>query len=86
MKRLIETDEQSGFEAMLDEKITLYCGIYIYTGRVTGVNADHIELAEPMLVYETGCLNSDVWKDAQKLPEPHRVMIQSIESWGPAKC
>lgn len=85
MKRIIETPE-AGFEAMLGEKITLFCGVYIYTGVLSGVNADHVELTKPQLVYETGELTSGAWKDAQALPSPWRVMRQGIESWGAAKC
>ena len=85
MRRVIETDE-GGFAAMLGEKITLYCGVYIYTGKLTGVNDDHLELEDPKLVYETGELAGGGWTDAQVLPSPHRVMLQAIESWGPAKC
>ena len=86
MKRLIEVDGESGFDAMLGEKVCLFCGVYIYTGNVVGVNDDHIELDEPQLVYETGELNNGEWKDSQPLPSPWRVMRQGLESWGPAKC
>ncbi len=85
MKRIVETDD-GGFDAMLGEKVCLFCGVYIYTGYLAGVNADHLELTEPQLVYETGKLASEEWKDAQSLPSPWRVMRQGIESWGPAKC
>ncbi len=85
MKRIVET-EDGGFEAMLGEKITVFCGIYIYTGKLAGVNKDHLELEDPKLVYETGALDSGSWKDAQPLPSPWRVLYQSIESWGKAKC
>ena len=86
MKRIIESTETSGFEAMLGEKITLFCGIYIYTGTLTGVNDDHLELTDPKLVYETGELLTGNWKDAQAMPDPWRVMRHGIESWGAAKC
>jgi hypothetical protein len=85
MKRIVET-EDGGFEGLLNEKICLFCGVYIYTGVLIGVNEDHLELGHPKLVYETGELNSGDWKDAQPLPSPWRVMRQGIESWGPAKC
>ena len=85
MRRVVETTD-GGFDAVLGEKITLYCGIYIYTGKLVGVNEDHLELADPKLIYETGELATGDWKDAQALPSPHRVMRQGIESWGPAKC
>jgi len=86
MKRIIESDETSGFDAMLGEKVTLFCGVYIYTGVLSGVNDDHLELSEPKLVYETGELANEDWKDAQRLPSPWWVMWQGVESWGPAKC
>ena len=85
MKRIVET-EDGGFDAMLGEKVCLFCGVYIYAGVLAGVNADHVELTDALLVYETGPLDSGGWKDAQRLPTPWRVMRQSIESWGPAKC
>ena len=85
MKRVVET-EDGGMVALLGEKIALFCGVYIYTGKLAGVNNDHIELDEPKLVYETGELTSGDWQDAQPLPSPWRVMLQGIESWGPAKC
>ena len=85
MQRVVETDE-GGFPAMLNEKVCLFCGVYIYTGVLSGVNDDHLELTDPKLVYETGDLSSGGWTDAQPLPSPWRVMLQGIESWGPAKC
>lgn len=85
MKRIVETDD-GGFDALLGEKITLYCGIYIYAGVLVGVNSDHLELDEPKQIFETGNLTEGDWKDAQRLPSPWRVMRQAVESWGPAKC
>jgi len=89
MKRavqVVETDEVAGFEAMLGESVLLMCGVYFYAGKLTGVNGDHLELEEAKLVYETGAWDSPAWADAQSLPSPWRVMKQSVESWGKAKC
>ena len=85
MKRVIET-EDSGFVTVLGTKIALFCGIYIYTGVLAGVNDDHLELKDPKIVYETGELDKGDWTNAQSLPDGWCVMIQAIESWGPAKC
>ena len=85
MRRIIESDE-GGFEAMLGEKVCLFCGLYHYTGVLAGVNADHLELSDPQLIFDTGELAGGKWEDADPLPSPWRVMRQSIESWGPAKC
>ena len=87
MKRIVvESDEASGFDAVLGEKVVLFCGIYIYTGVLSGVNDDHLELTEPKLVYDTGELARGDWADAQELLSPWRVMKEHVESWGPAKC
>ena len=86
MKRIVETSDDTGFEAMLGEKVCLFCGVYIYTGTLTGANDDHVELSNAKLVYETGELASGEWKDAQNLPGVWRVMKVGIESWGKAKC
>lgn len=86
MKRIVESTEVSGFEAMLGEKVCLFCGVYVYAGKLTGVNDDHIELSGARIVYETGELTNGPWKDAQDLPSPWRVMLRGIESWGKAKC
>jgi hypothetical protein len=86
MKRIVESTEDCGFEVALGDNVCLFCGVYIYTGKLDGVNDDHLELTDVKLVYETGELTSGEWKDAQPLPNPWRVMRQGIESWGPAKC
>ncbi len=85
MKRLIETEE-GGLPAMLGENVCLFCGVYIYAGKLSGVNDTHVELTEAKLVYETGHLVEGGWKDAQKLPGTWRVMVAAIESWGGSKC
>ena len=85
MKRVVETDEGRGFEKLLGKSIIILSGVYHYTGVLSGVNDDHLELSNPKLVYETGDWKADDWKDAQPLPAPWRVMIQGIEAWGPGK-
>jgi len=86
MKRIVECDGSSGFDAVLGEKLCLFCGVYIYTGVLAGVNDDHVELSNPKIVYDTGSLTEGDWADAQALPDPWRVMRTGIESWGLAKC
>lgn len=82
MKRIIETDEQSGFEAALGKQVFLVCN-YFYVGQLVGVDETHIELEFASIVYETGPWSDIGWQDAQLLPfQKLRVMKQSIESWG----
>jgi len=86
MKRVVEVaPQESGFLAVIGTKIVLFCGVYIYTGVLTSVNDDYLELSNALLVYETGELASGNWKDAQVLPAVWCVMRQAIESLGTAK-
>jgi hypothetical protein len=88
MKKLVEVQEvpNEGFISLLGERITVFCMVYIYTGKLTGVNDDCIELEDPSIVYETGPFSEKNWKDAQKLPNKN-VYIQkaAIESFGVMK-
>ena len=81
MKRIVETTD-GGFEAALGEVVSLWCSIYIYSGKLVGVNDDHVELDNASIVYETGPLTDKQWKDAQPLPGIWRVRKDHIESWG----
>ena len=82
MKKLVVVEDSEGFESLLDQRITLFCLNYIYTGKLVGVNTTYLLLEEAYIVYETGELNKGPWKDAQPLPYPWRVQISCIESWG----
>lgn len=82
MKMLIQEVEKEGLEALLGQTVTLWCGVYIYTGKLIGVNDYCVKLSSPKVVYETGALNTKDWKDAQPLPNDWYVTRQSIESFG----
>ena len=77
--------ENEGFNALLGETITLFCAIYIYTGKLVGVNSTFVKLENPKIVYETGEFNAKEWKDAQALPNELYVMTGMIESFGIVK-
>jgi len=82
MKKIIETDDNEGFESLLGERITLFCLNYIYTGKLVGVNDSYLLLEDAAIVYETGALTDKNWKDAQQLPQSWRVQKGAVESWG----
>jgi hypothetical protein len=82
MKKLVEEVSGEGLEKLIGERITLFCLNYIYTGKLTGVNATCVLLSDPAIVYETGELKSTSWADAQPLPNEWYVQINSIESFG----
>lgn len=82
MKKIVQVDDNDGFESLLGERITLFCLNYIYTGNLVGVNETYLLLEDAAVVYETGPFDDMKWKDAQSLPRKWRVQIEAIESWG----
>ena len=85
MKRLIEEVDGEGMDGLIGQRVTVWCGVYIYTGRLVGVNETCIKLADASVVYETGPLDSEAWSDAQPLPNDWYVMLHSVESFGVLK-
>lgn len=83
MKKIVTVHEVEGegLIGFLGKRITLFCLNYIYTGELTGVNEKCVLLENASIVYETGPFSDKKWKDAQNLPNPVYVMIQSIESF-----
>jgi len=82
MKVLVETKDGEGLEALMGQRITLFCMNYIYTGKLIGVNATCVKLTDAAVVYETGSLGDKSWKDAQSLPRDWYVSTGAIESFG----
>ena len=85
MKCLVKEVEGEGLESLLGQNVALFCGIYIYAGKLVGVNENCVKLTNTKIVYETGGLCDNVWKDAQSLPSDWYVTRQAIESFGQAK-
>lgn len=81
MRKVIETDEAEGLDALLGERVTLFCLNYIYTGKLVGINAACVKLSEPAIVFETGAFD-DAWKNAEALPHDWYVQTSAIESFG----
>ena len=73
--------ENEGFYALLGQRITVFCNVYIYTGKLVGVNDTFIKLEDAGIVYETGAFNDDKWKDFQKMPNDIYIMKGLIESF-----
>ena len=83
MKKLVTVTEveNEGLDALMGERVTLFCMNYIYTGKLTGVNEKYVKLEDAGIVYETGELCTKEWKDMQKLPKPVYIMLASVESF-----
>jgi len=82
MKVIVQEVDGEGLESFLGKNVTLFCGVYIYTGKCVGVNDICVKLENASIVYETGAFTDPQWKDAQKLPAAWYVSLQAIESFG----
>ncbi len=86
MKTIIENVQGEGFEALIGEVVTIFGAIYIYTGKLVGIDATCIKLENPSIVYETGSFTDKKWKDAQALPSKFLyIQVGMIESFGVVK-
>ena len=85
MKMIVTEVENEGLEVLLGKRVTLFCGIYIYTGKLVGVNSQCVKLEDAGIVYETGAFTDENWRYCQSLPNDWYVAIQSIESFGELK-
>ena len=80
MKKTVKVEEVEGegLLALLDEVVMLWCGVYIYKGKLTGVNDTCVLLEDAKVVYETGKPNGPV-KLAEDMPGNLYVRTQAIE-------
>lgn len=88
MKKLVTTVEvdNAGLEGLMGEQVLLLCANYFYTGKLTGVNKEFVELEDPAIVYETGQWSAKTYQDQQKLhTKLFYVRLAAIESFGLSK-
>jgi hypothetical protein len=85
MKVIDETKDGESLEALMGQRITLFCMNYIYTGKLIGVNTTCVKLSDPAIVYETGSFTDKAWKDAQALPNDLYISTAAIEAFGVVK-
>ena len=84
INNVVEVSDE-GLEGLLGQTVTFFCAVYIYTGKVVGVNAVCVKLENPKIVYETGPFADKDWKDAQPLPHEFYLMTAMIEAFGVLK-
>lgn len=77
--------ENEGLVSLLGQTVTFFCAVYIYTGKLVGVNSTYVKLENPKIVYETGPFNEKNWKDAQSLPNEFYIQTAMIEGFGIVK-
>ena len=74
---------KENFQFLMGKNITVWCGIYIYTGKLVGASDYVIHLEDPKVVYETGSFEEKEWRDIQPLNvKTWHITTQSIESFG----
>ena len=83
-KEVVEVTGE-GLESLLGATVTFFCAVYIYTGKLVGVNDTCVKLENPKIVYETGAFDSKTWKDAQGLPNTLYLQLGMIEAFGIVK-
>jgi hypothetical protein len=82
LQNVVEVKEE-GFLALIGKNIEVFCGIYIYAGKLVGVNTTCIKLSNPHVVYETGGFLDKKYKDAQHMGREHHYISTSfVESFG----
>ena len=87
MKKLVnvvEVDDE-GLIGLMGQRVTLFCAVYIYTGKLVGVNDKFVKLEDAAVVYETGAFDNKKWTDAQALPNDWYVSLPMVESYGVIK-
>lgn len=74
---------KTAFDNLIGKRVTFFCAVYIYTGKLIEVNEVGYVLEDPAIVYETGAFSDKHWKDAQKLTSSiWTVDKQMVESFG----
>jgi len=82
LKDVVEVSGE-GFESLLGQNVEIFCGIYIYAGKLVGVNTTCIKLANPHIVYVTGAFSDKNYKDAQAMNKEFQYIATGfIESFG----
>jgi hypothetical protein len=82
IQNVVEVKEE-GLLALIGQNVEVFCGIYIYAGKLVGVNDTCIKLGNPHIVYETGPFLDTKYKDAQPMGrEFHYIQTTFIESFG----
>lgn len=87
MRVIVKETENEGLASFLGKSLTVYCGIYIYSGKLVGLNESCLKLEGAKLVLETGPLGDAKWGIAHSFPREGTwyVMLQAIESFGALK-
>ena len=73
-------------EELTGKVVTIFCGNFIYTGKLVSVVGGFAKLQDPSIVFETGSFEDVEWANAQRLPDEHfYINVAKCESFGVVK-
>jgi hypothetical protein len=61
---VVEVNDE-GMVEFLGKKVEVWCGNYIYTGTLEGLNSTYMKVSNCAVVYETGKLDESSYQDRQ---------------------
>lgn len=76
--------ENEGFISLLGQQVEIRCNVYIYTGKLVGVNDTCVKLDNAAIVYDTGPHDAKTYTDAQKIGDGQYIQLGLVESFGPS--
>jgi hypothetical protein len=79
MQVLVKNEENEGLVSLMGKNIEVQTGLFIYAGKLVGVNDICIKLDNAYTVFETGEFKNKKYKDAQARSNPVLyVMVVNI--------
>ena len=80
LKQVVEV-ENEGFISLLGQQVEIRCNVYIYAGKLVGVNDTCIKLDNMAIVYETGPHQDKAYKDAQKVGDGQYIQLAKYHAY-----
>ena len=59
MKKLVEDVQGEGLEKLLGDRVTLFCGNYIYTGKLDGVSDSCVLLTDAQISKSSNAVHAE---------------------------
>lgn len=68
---------------MVGKEVVVFCANFIYTGTLVRETHDRICIEKPIIVFETGPMHENDWREKQAMPTPVLHIERSgVESMG----
>jgi hypothetical protein len=70
MKVLMTENNEEGFLALIGKNVEIQTGLFIYAGKLIGVNSTCVKLDNAHTVFDTGDFKNKKYSDAQARENP----------------